>query len=225
MIQRPTGSPADQLRGRQRDRSRGGWGFSAEKIVTSADGVSTKSRVELAETEPAGTEASSDVADAAILDRVVETPVAKRSEEVTLGRLVGLGERGEALVDFSDNPARRPLEARSIVSVEAAHVGREVALLFEGGDVEKPVIMGFIRSSPSPAENYRKPVSAETALPVSTEVDGERIVFDANQEIVLRCGSASITLTRAGKILLRGKYVLSRSSGVNRIKGGSVQIN
>ena len=66
---------------------------------------------------------------------------------------------------------------------------------------------------------------AETALPVSTQVDGERIVFDANKENVLWCGSASITLTRAGKILLRGKYILSRSSSVNRIKGGSVQIN
>ncbi|MEP7119602.1 MAG: hypothetical protein ABJE95_01785, partial [Byssovorax sp.] len=36
---------------------------------------------------------------------------------------------------------------------------------------------------------------------------------------------SSITLTRAGKILIRGAYVLTRSSGVNRIQGGSVQIN
>ena len=28
-----------------------------------------------------------------------------------------------------------------------------------------------------------------------------------------------------GKVLIRGTYLLSRSSGVNRIKGGSVQIN
>jgi hypothetical protein len=34
-----------------------------------------------------------------------------------------------------------------------------------------------------------------------------------------------LTLTHAGKVLIRGAYVLSRSSGVNRIKGGSVQIN
>ena len=185
--------------------------------MTSGDGGSTKSQVELAETAPAEPEAPSYAADAAILERVVETPAAKRSEEVTLGRLVGVGEHGEALVDFPDNPARRPLAARSIVGVEATDVGREVAVLFEAGDVEKPVVMGFIRSSPSPEDGDRKPVSAE--------VDGERIVFDAKQEIVLRCGSASITLTRAGKILLRGKYILSRSSGVNRIKGGSVQIN
>lgn len=42
---------------------------------------------------------------------------------------------------------------------------------------------------------------------------------------MLRCGKASITLTRSGKIILRGTYISSRSSGVIRIKGGSVQIN
>ena len=45
------------------------------------------------------------------------------------------------------------------------------------------------------------------------------------EEIVFECGKASITLTKSGKILIRGAYLLSRSSGVNRIKGGSVQIN
>ena len=53
----------------------------------------------------------------------------------------------------------------------------------------------------------------------------DRLELVARREIVLRCGNASITLTRAGKIILRGTYVLSRSSGVNKIKGGSVQIN
>jgi len=55
--------------------------------------------------------------------------------------------------------------------------------------------------------------------------DGESIRINGQKEIVLRCGLASITLTRDGKILLRGAYVQSRSSGVNRIKGASVQIN
>lgn len=56
-------------------------------------------------------------------------------------------------------------------------------------------------------------------------VDGRRITFTAETEIVLRCGKSSITLTRAGKIIISGEYVVSRSSGVNRIRGGSVQIN
>ena len=37
--------------------------------------------------------------------------------------------------------------------------------------------------------------------------------------------AGNIMLTRAGKVLIRGAYLLSRSSGANRIKGGSVQIN
>jgi uncharacterized protein (DUF2345 family) len=56
-------------------------------------------------------------------------------------------------------------------------------------------------------------------------VDGEQVVIEGKKEIVLKCGKSSITLTRAGKVLIRGAYVLSRSSGVNRIKGGSVQVN
>ena len=51
------------------------------------------------------------------------------------------------------------------------------------------------------------------------------LVVSAEKELVFRCGQASITLTRAGKVLLRGTYPSSRSSGANRIKGGSVQIN
>jgi hypothetical protein len=43
--------------------------------------------------------------------------------------------------------------------------------------------------------------------------------------VVLRCGKASITLTKAGKIIIDGAYVSHRSSGVLRLRGGSVQIN
>jgi len=54
---------------------------------------------------------------------------------------------------------------------------------------------------------------------------GERIDLKAENQITLKCGKASITLTNAGKVIIRGTYLLNRSSGVNRIKGGSVQIN
>src|SRR5262245_27299472 len=73
-------------------------------------------------------------------------------------------------------------------------------------------------SAPAPAAAAPVEKAAEPAVP-------ERLELVADREIVLRCGEASITLTRAGKIILRGTYVLSRSSGVNKIKGGSIQIN
>jgi hypothetical protein len=47
----------------------------------------------------------------------------------------------------------------------------------------------------------------------------------ASRQLTITCGESSITLTAAGKIIIRGKYIVSRSSGVQRIKGGSVQIN
>jgi hypothetical protein len=32
-------------------------------------------------------------------------------------------------------------------------------------------------------------------------------------------------LTRAGKVVIKGRYVVSRSSGDNKVKGASVEIN
>jgi hypothetical protein len=95
------------------------------------------------------------------------------------------------------------------------HVGRPLALLFEGGDPARPVVMGLMHTPVAPA-----PQPA-----VEADGDGERLVFEADKEIVLRCGEASITLTRAGKILIKGTYVLSRASGLQRIQGGAVEIN
>ena len=60
---------------------------------------------------------------------------------------------------------------------------------------------------------------------VEVDADGERLMVSAKEQLVLRCGKASITLTKEGKVLIQGAYVSSRSSGVNRIKGGSVQLN
>ena len=51
------------------------------------------------------------------------------------------------------------------------------------------------------------------------------MIVSAKEQLVLRCGKASITLTKAGKVMIQGSYVLSRSTGVNRVKGGSVQLN
>jgi hypothetical protein len=110
-----------------------------------------------------------------------------------------------------------PVAARSIVPLSKEQLGAEVLVAFEEGSLRLPTIMGsFWRPEPSP----------ETAAqPIEAKVDGEQVVIEGKKEIVLKCGKSSITLTRAGKVLIRGAYVLSRSSGVNRIKGGSVQVN
>jgi hypothetical protein len=61
--------------------------------------------------------------------------------------------------------------------------------------------------------------------PLNVMVDNTRIEIEGQDEVVLRCGKASITLRRNGRVIIRGTYVESRSTGTNRIKGGSVLIN
>jgi hypothetical protein len=111
-----------------------------------------------------------------------------------------------------------PVVARSTVELPDVHTARQVVLVFEDGDPAKPIIVGMLR------ESGRSDV-ARPSTTLDVEVDGERVVIDAREQLVLRCGGASITLTKAGKVLIQGKYVSSRSAGVNRITGGSVQVN
>jgi len=51
------------------------------------------------------------------------------------------------------------------------------------------------------------------------------IVLEAGEQLTLRCGEASIRITRDGKIVISAQHVLSRAKGTQRIKGGSVAIN
>lgn len=112
----------------------------------------------------------------------------------------------------------KALRARTTVDLHGAHIGREVLVMFEGGDAAKPIVTGVLRDSRGTA--LETPVGQ-----VEVDADGERLIVSARQQLVLRCGKASITLTKAGKVLIQGAYVSSRSSGVNRIKGGSIQLN
>ncbi|MEZ4297946.1 MAG: DUF6484 domain-containing protein [Polyangiaceae bacterium] len=142
-------------------------------------------------------------------------PLAARVDGVVVGRIAGFEPDGSPRVTFSGAPAAG-FPARSTTPLSPDDEGREVALLFESGDPHRPIVMGKMVSPLAPA-------SGDAATEAAA--DGKRVEISAEQEIVLRCGDSSITLTRAGKILIRGAYVLSRSSGVNRIQGGSVEIN
>ena len=60
---------------------------------------------------------------------------------------------------------------------------------------------------------------------VEVTVDGKHVALSAHDSITLRCGDASITLNREGKIVIRGAHVVTHASGVNRIRGASVELN
>lgn len=159
--------------------------------------------------------------------------------EVVIGEIEGLSANGEALVNFPQNGNQQPIAAMSTVAINAEHEGRQVALLFTAGDLNQPLIIGLIHSplqdlidrfeeaadTNDDAVSAPDTESAQSNSRIEANADGKRVVIEGQDEVVLKCGEASITLTKAGKIIIRGKYLLNRATGVNRILGGSVQIN
>jgi len=138
---------------------------------------------------------------------------------VVVGKLLGITDSGTApLVSYPSQPCSAALVARSVVDLHGVHVGKAVVLVFEAGDPARPIVIGILRDEDVWPLNDR-------AAQVEVDVDGERMIVSARDQLVLRCGKASVTLTKAGKVLIAGTYVSSRSSGVNRVKGGSVQLN
>lgn len=150
----------------------------------------------------------------------IENDMAQTSQKiegVVIGLFLSINNDGLPLVAFPGNPDETAIVARSTTQMQTEDIGCEVALLFEGGNLRMPLIIGKIQHADDQPAQENEPANAE--------LDGESIVLSARQNITLKCGKASITLTKSGKVILRGAYLLSRSSGVNRIKGGSVQIN
>ncbi len=176
-----------------------------------------------ATSDQAGTEALSPLLQAPAR-AVAEDAVSRAAHPVTIGVVVG------QLLAISANDAKTPLvgfglavagaavPARTTVDLHGAHIGRDVVLMFEHGDPKRPIVIGVLQGPAGwPAD--------EAPAQVQVDADGQRLLVSAREQLVLRCGKASITLTKAGKVLIEGSYLLSRASGVNRIKGGSVQLN
>jgi len=146
---------------------------------------------------------------------------------VKSGTISRIDEDGSVWVDYPGNlagPVKARLSGAMANQLRSTDEPRfpPVMLAFEDNDPDRPVIVDVIVNE---IQETSPPVTVNRNELDDVRIDGQTVTFDAKKEIVLRCGKSSITLTRAGKVLIRGAYLLNRSSGVNRIKGGSVQIN
>lgn len=83
---------------------------------------------------------------------------------------------------------------------------RAVIALPEGGE---PILLGLL-DPPPPA--------------IRTDVP-EKVHIEGQEEIVIQCGKSKIAMRADGRIEIRGGHLISRSSGPNKIKGGSVHLN
>ncbi|WP_051234638.1 DUF6484 domain-containing protein [Marinimicrobium agarilyticum] len=146
--------------------------------------------------------------------------------EFLLGTLVDLDDQGLPCVRVAYKGAYHRLLATPATRVTREALGRQAVVMFAGGSIQAPVLLGFVHSPLDMALEEFAGESEETSPgKMEAEVDGQKTVIEGKQQIVLRCGAASITLTESGKIVLRGEHLVSRSSGVNRILGASIQMN
>lgn len=142
-----------------------------------------------------------------------------------VGRIVSF-EGGQVRVQLDGDAPRAARVAADLDDArlaEAARERREAVLLFEGGDAARPIVLALLRSA-TPL------VDALLAGPLPrtervARVDGRRVELEGREEIVLRCGKASLTLRRDGKVVLRGVNVVTQADEVHKVRGRKVQIN
>lgn len=148
--------------------------------------------------------------------------------EPCVGRLVEISSDGQAMVDYQYNHGE-PVPARSIIAELPEHVNinahrQPVLLVFENGNPNLPIIVGFINETLSNFPN-NKELTLPIKRPELVTRDNESIVIDAEKEIELRCGKSSVILKKNGKVVIKGTEIVSRAAKANKIKGAVVNIN
>lgn len=144
-----------------------------------------------------------------------------------IGHIAYSGNSGNVMVDIKGGD---PKSARLVSGLDrteltkSENIGREVLVVFEKGDPDLPIIVALMEN---PIEDILSVKLEEDAGKQFNNVlvDGKVLTIEANDKIVLKCGKGSITLNKHGKITIKGTHVISRSSGSNKIKGASVNIN
>lgn len=158
--------------------------------------------------------------------------------QVTVGVLTGF-DHGHPLVDYDANRHQKSVVAATTTALTIEHIGREVALLF----TDKPLVIGVIHHpfadvfETLPEQSSERSKEPSTMPPEASmqsiqsppssisEDDQGNLHIQAANSVTITCGESSLVLRRDGKILLRGRYLLSRATDVNRILGGSIQMN
>jgi len=161
------------------------------------------------------------------------------TSSLLVGKVVSINDHGNPMIAYDEATQILPIEALTTVPLDAASIGKDVAISFAQNQGGIPIVMGVIRrilddviSQQVEAIASSEVVQAATNNPLNTEVakpeiivDGNKLELSAADEITLRCGKSSITLNKNGKILIKGEHMLNRTAGSYKIKSGSIQLN
>lgn len=139
------------------------------------------------------------------------------------GHLAGIDAEGRVLFTPEDGGETYPVAIALAISDGAlvkAVRRQSRALVVRTADAHaRALLVGLVRDRVSAAARDAKHGRLEVT------VDGEKVRLEAEHDIELKCGQASITLRYDGRIELRGTHILSSSRGPNRVKGATIALN
>ncbi len=143
-----------------------------------------------------------------------------------VGTITSWSAENGLFVDYPGNTCG-PRDAVSTVALTKEELDELVAerraVVLALGEDGAPIVIGVVQAVPAARPAGR--AAGERAERLEALVDGEEVTLEGKERVELRCGKASIVLTKAGKVLIQGTYISSRSSGAHRIRGGSVEVN
>lgn len=138
---------------------------------------------------------------------ILDLPIISQSATPALGTVTGFTAAGACVVAMRDSGALMECEIlQTTEKYPLCLVEGDTVMLYVFGS-SRAVILGRLGPSAKAGEL------------------SDSLVIEANKSLTLQCGEGSITLRRDGRILIKGKEIVSRAEETNRIRGASVTIN
>lgn len=145
---------------------------------------------------------------------------------LTRGIVVEARTDGRFEIQLGDGDRSSLLLADQLVASEnpiLLRVGDPVLCWVEDEGDAQALILG--RVGAPPLESAAQQIDRSSANSTPQTVPPDALVLEAKHSLTLRVGDGSITIREDGKILIKGKDLVSHAQRMNRIKGGAVSIN
>jgi hypothetical protein len=147
----------------------------------------------------------------------LELDVGGRQRQIVRGRVLAVGERRTVVVRCDDSAVTLACELLQSDATGGPVLAPGDTVLVWRADDGPGVVLGRVGPSCAPAPDVERAASAE-AVP-------DELIIEATKQLTLKCGEGSITIRSDGKILIKGKDLVSYAQRMNRVKGGAVAIN
>lgn len=143
------------------------------------------------------------------------------------GELLQISAEGYLLVRDVSAPAE-PVEClfvRGAGQVPQLRNGDRVLFMRARDDARRGYVLGRLERYVSPVDLGEGVDDDDRARSEVTEIKNQFLHLKAEKGLVIECGTGSVVITHDGKIEIKGKELLSRARGANKIKGAAVNIN